>query len=127
MSDSIKVITTPDIIFDDSYKLLAVNPFTDLKQSIENWAVDQDYPISIYYYSTDDDDIKWLLTTANICDTILLEVDNCTNDVSSFLSYLISLSTTYYRTTNLKQPWNLLNQNRFFDFPELSKETNVKV
>jgi hypothetical protein len=126
MIDLIKIITPPDIIFDNSYKILVINPYNDLKQSTEEWATNEDHAISIYYYNIHDSDVKWLLTMANICDVILIDVDNCNDHVNSFLSYLISLSTTYYRTSHNMQPWNLLNQNRFFDFPVLPKDLNER-
>jgi hypothetical protein len=113
----IKIVTPPDIIYDKSFKLLVVQPNSHLKLSIEDWALDQDLAISIYFFTEFDRDINWLLTTAHLSDKIVIDVDNCDDNVSQFLSYLISLPHTYYKCDHMKTPWDLLNKNRFYDFP----------
>lgn len=118
LNDSIKIITAPDLIFDQSKRLLAIQPRQDLKQRIEDWALDQSQAVSIYYYTEMDTDLKWLLTTANLSSIILIDIDNCDKNVNRILSYLISLPHTYYRCDNMDVDWNLLNRNRFYDFPE---------
>lgn len=122
MKDQIKIITAPDTVFDQSRKLLIVQPFDDLKDNLEQWVLDGEDAVSIYYYTKEDQDLKWLLTVANIADVILLEMDNFTEDVSQFTSYLISLPATYYRCNHPKSPWELLNQNRFYDFPDFERK-----
>lgn len=124
ISDSIKIITPPDVIHDQSKKILVIQPQEDLKQKLESWAIDQDCALSIYYFTRDDKDINWLLTAANICSNIIVDMDNCDDNISRFLSYLLSLPHTYYRCTNMDVQWDLLNRNRFWDFPNFGKDFN---
>ena len=120
MSDQIKLITSPDLIFDQSRKILVIQPKDDLKKQLESWALDQSDALSIYY-AENGHDMKWLLTAAGISDIIILECDTLDKNISQFASYLISLPHTYYRCENMKAPWELLNKNRFYDFPNFER------
>lgn len=124
MTDLIKVITAPDIVYDQSYKILIINPADDLKLNLEQWALNSNKHLSIYYYTAEDSDLSWLLTVANISDLILLDLDNLTANVEILQSYLISLPQTHYRCKNVKAPWHLLNKNRFWDFPTIKEYNN---
>ena len=119
MTDKIKVITQPDHVLDRERSLLAVCPSADLKKSLEEYVSNLDYPVNLYIYSKEDDNIRWLLTTVNIVDTILLDIDNCTGDANHFISYILSYSNTYYRCEHMLAPWELINLNRFYDFPNI--------
>lgn len=127
MNNQIKIITPPDLIFDNSYKILVICPKEDLKKSLESWIIEKEFPISIYYFTLSDTDIKWLLTCANICDKIILELDEYNENAFHFQSYLLGLSNTYYRCEHKKVQWELINQNRFYDFSDFRKEFNDKV
>jgi len=121
MNDHIKIVTAPDLIYDQSLKITAVCPRNDLKQSLERWILDQDRAVTVYYYTIGDSDIQWLLTVSNLSDILLLDVDNCDEVVGSLASYLISLPQAHYRSENPRAPWNLLNSNRFYDFPDFER------
>jgi hypothetical protein len=122
----IKVITAPDIIFDQSHSILVITPSQDTKEKIENYAVELEDHINIYIYTGTEKDIKWLLSTAKMVDYIIVDIDNLTEDVNHFLSYILSLPNTYYRCLNMKSDWTLLNKNRFYDFPNLKEEVDER-
>lgn len=120
-AEKIKVITAPDLIFDQATSITVICPATDLKESVEEFALNYKGSINIFYFSNSDSDLQWLLTVANISDYILIDIDNCTESVSHFLSYILSIPNTYYRTSFMKAPWDLINKNRFYDFPTLER------
>jgi hypothetical protein len=120
----IKIITVPDIMFDQAESLLVIAPGADLKNHVQDYAVSFDNHLNIYVYTGLENDIKWLLTVAKTVDNVLIDIDNCPDDVIQFLSYLLSFPNTYYRTVNMRAPWDLLNKNRFYDFPKLNEDSN---
>jgi hypothetical protein len=119
MSDLIKIVTCPDVIFDKSRKVFSICPGADLVNKLEDWAVDQEDSISLYYFNDKDTDLKWLMTIANISDLIILDIDYIDGHTNHFLSYLLGFTKTYYRCSHMQQPWNLINTNRFYDFPSI--------
>jgi hypothetical protein len=120
----IKIITSPDLMFDRAESLLVITPGIDLKNRVQDYAVESENHLNIYVYNGLEDDIKWLLTVAKTADNILIDIDNCSDDVIQFLSYILSFPNTYYRTVNMRAPWDLLNKNRFYDFPKLKEDIN---
>lgn len=119
MTNKIKLITQPDHVLDQAESILVVCPRDDLKKQLEEYVVAQDCAFNIYIYTELDDNTKWLLTTANLADYIILDLDNCSTSVNYFVSYLLSFPNTHYRYDNKLAPWDLLNLNRFYDFPNL--------
>jgi len=119
MTDKIKIITSPDLILDQTYSILAVAPSQELKKSIENFIVDKKKPLNLYFYFGNENDIKWLLTTAKIVDMVLIDLDNLDERLAKFSGYLMSFPYTYYKTSDEKVDWSILNANRFYDFPDI--------
>jgi hypothetical protein len=120
MSD-IKIITEPDIIFDQSFKFLMINPKTDIKKFVEEKLSLSKKSTTIFIYEDKHPNIKWLLTVCNLSDFTVIDLDNCDENTSQFFSYLISIPTTYYRCDHMKAEWNLMNPNRFYDFEIFNK------
>jgi hypothetical protein len=120
----IKIITVPDMMFDQAESWLVITPGADLKNHVQDYAVSSENHLNIYVYTGLENDIKWLLTVAKTVDNILIDIDNCPEDIIQFLSYLLSFPNTYYRTVNMRSPWDLLNKNRFYDFPKLNEDSN---
>ena len=125
MQNSIKIITPPDLIFDQTESMLLVCPSAELKKSLEEYLAEHDDAVNIYLFSNETD-IKWLLITARMADVVIIDIDNCGQNVSHFLGYLLTLHNTYYKCEHMQVQWDLLNQNRFFDFPNITKEENER-
>lgn len=117
--DDIKVITTPDIIFDQSKKILVIQPSEELKNQIQDYVLTIDKSLSVYYYMQNDQDLKWLFSVLEIVDLAFIDLDNCDKHLSHFLGYILSKPYTYYKTSHITAPWELVNKNRFFDIHEL--------
>jgi len=125
MQNSIKIITPPDLIFDQAESILIVCPSTELKKSLEEYLVNHEDAVNIYLFNNETN-IKWLLITAKMSDIIIIDIDNCDENVSHFLGYLLTLPNTYYRCEHKKVEWELINQNRFFDFPNILKDSDER-
>jgi hypothetical protein len=122
MTAKIKVITAPDVVYDRTPSILVIQPGENLKIHFDRYAKSIEYPINIYIFSEVDTDIQWLLTIEKFADKIIYDMDNSSELVNHFASYLLSNPNTYYKTQHMKAPWNLLNQNRFYDFPNFESE-----
>jgi hypothetical protein len=125
MQNSIKIITPPDLIFDQAESILIVCPSTELKKSLEEYLVNHEDAVNIYLFNNETN-IKWLLITAKMSDIIIVDIDNCDENVSHFLGYLLTLPNTYYKCEHKKVEWELINQNRFFDFPNILKDSDER-
>jgi hypothetical protein len=119
--DDIKVITIPDIIFDQSTKILVIQPSNDLKDQIQDYILNIDKSVSVYYYMHNDKDLKWLFSVLELVDLAVIDLDGCDAHLSHFLGYILSKPYTYYRTYNMTDPWDLINKNKFFDIEEIRK------
>jgi hypothetical protein len=124
MRHNIKLITAPDIIFDQALTVVVIAPDADLKMRLEEYLKNSDQDINVYMHTTSD--IKWLLTVSKMADYVLVNIDNCDIYTSHFLAYILSLPNTYYKCEQTSVPWELLSQRRFYDFPTLTEETNER-
>lgn len=121
MSGKIKLVTAPDIVYDQAYTFLAVCPSDSVKSSLQKYLANRLDDCVVYLYNGEEQNIKWLLTVAKMSDIILIDMDNCTEEVSHFLSYLLTLPATYYKCEHMRAPWDIINKNRFYDFPNLNE------
>jgi hypothetical protein len=112
-------------MFDQTESMLLVCPSAELKKSLEEYLATHEEAVNIYLFSNEMD-IKWLLTTAKMSDVVIVDIDNCGSNASHFLGYLLTLPNTYYKCEHMQVQWDLINQNRFFDFPNISKDSNER-
>jgi hypothetical protein len=122
----VKIITAPDRIFDQSQTMLVITPSNELKDAVHNYAIDCKHHLNIHLYAGTEDNLAWLFSVANSVDNILLDMDNSPEKVSQFFSYLLSLPNTYYKCSTMQAPWDLLNKNRFYDFPKLDGDIDER-
>jgi hypothetical protein len=122
MIDKIKIITAPDIIFDQAQSIAVICPGADLKNNLEEYLKTAETSVNVYLYTEQDTDIAWLLKVSKMADYVLVDMDHCDANTSHFLSYLLTLSNTYYKCNHTRVKWDLLNKNRFYDFPILKGE-----
>ena len=122
MSGKIKLVTSPDIVYDQAYTFFAVCPSETVKLGLQKYLANRQDDCVVYIYNGDENDIKWLLSAARMSDVILLDMDNSTEEVGHFFSYLLTIPATYYKCEHMKAPWNIINKNRFYDFPNLDED-----
>jgi hypothetical protein len=122
----VKIITAPDRVYDQSQTMLVITPSIELKDAVHNYAIDCENHLNIHLYSGDENNIAWLLSVANSVDNILIDMDNSPESLSHFFSYILSLPNTYYKCSVMQAPWDLLNKNRFYDFPKLDEDIDER-
>lgn len=119
MPKKITVITPPDILPNRTQSILLITPSADIKQFLDNFLQTFNANMHVYVYNPNDSDIKWALTVACRAEATIIDCDNVPADLNHFLSYMISMPNTYYRITNPKVDYSIINPNRFFDFPDI--------
>lgn len=117
--EKIQIITSPDIVIDQSPSILIVAPDKNLKKNLENFIAEKKKPLNLYFYFGNENNIKWLLTIAKLSDFIIIDIDNCTDKILNFVSYMLTVPNSYYKTQDETNEWSLINKNRFYDFPEI--------
>lgn len=122
MLGKVKVVTAPDIVHDQAYTILVVCPDESVKLGLQTYLSTRVDDCVVYVYNGNENDIKWLLTTAKLSDVVIVDMDNSTYEVSHFLSYLLTLPATYYKCQHMRAPWDVINKNRFYDFPNLNED-----
>lgn len=119
MANKITLVTPPDVILNRVQTILLITPSPDIKNSLEHFLSTIKANITIYLYDENQHDLKWLLSIAVRANAVIVDCDNVQDDLNHFLSYVISMPNTYYRITNPKVDFLLINPNRFHDFPDL--------
>lgn len=119
MANKITLVTPPDVILNRVQTMLLITPSQDIKNSLEYFLSTVKANVNVYIYDENQRDHKWLLSVAVRANAVIVDCDNVPEDLSHFLSYIISMPNTYYRGMNLKVDYLLINPNRFHDFPEL--------
>ena len=119
MANKITLVTPPDVILNRVQTILLITPSADIKNSLEYFLSTIKANMTVYLYDENQHDLKWLLSIAVRANAVIVDCDNAPEDLSHFLSYIISMPNTYYRITNPKVDFLLINPNRFHDFPDL--------
>ena len=122
MLGKVKLVTAPDIVHDQAQTMLVVCPGSSVKDGLQKYLSNKFDDCVVYLYNGEEQEIKWLLTVARMSDIILVDMDNCTEEVNHFLSYLLTLPATYYKCEHMRAPWDIINKNRFYDFPNLDED-----
>jgi hypothetical protein len=118
----IKVITPPDKLFNNNLKFLLIYPTELLKSQFQDQILNFEENFDVYIYDIDENeegmeyehDIDWLLTMANICNIVILDVDNCPSIIRDLASYIIANNNTFWLTNSGSNVYNKLSTNRVF-------------
>lgn len=121
MDQTINLITAPDILFNNTFSMLLIQPSNDIKKELETFLITVDSPINIYLYETNTNDIKWLLTVIKQVNIVIIEPDYVSPSIQQYVSYILSMSNVWYKSDT---DWSLINKNKFFDFPQLKLKEN---
>jgi hypothetical protein len=119
MFGKLHLISPPDHLFNNNPSYLLVKPSKTLKiefQQILSESVDD---VNIFIFDDVDTDIAWLLTASNQVGFIVIDIDNCKEDVIPFLGLLLMHPNSCYISNNDDIPWGLINRNRIFDIGDL--------
>ena len=97
----VNLITYPDQIFSDTFKILFITKNHTLKDEIQSYIADSKLDIDIYLTEEsrlDNKQIDWIFNTFNMCNICILDLDTANPQIRQLASYFIAKSKTYYFT-----------------------------
>ena len=122
MSD-ITLITPTDKLYSTELSILLVHPSNKIKEQIQIVLSTIDSPVHLYLYELKEaDEVEWLLDVQNLCDYVIIDIDNCTPQIRSLASYMISKNNTYWLTNGTGLYYNVISSKRVFDLDFLVKQ-----
>jgi hypothetical protein len=125
--NEIALITPPDFLYNDSYNILLICPSGSSKEMLNNILLQTKIPLNVMVYETPEDgihSIEWLLNAVKLSDCVFLDLDNCDAIVRQFSSHIIAQNKTFYLTSDVTTPYNLLSKSRVYDFAWLETLLN---
>lgn len=127
MSD-ITLITPPDHIFSEAYNFLLIYPSKDIKEQFNSIIANKDQYFNVYLYEAtkEEQDPKWLLSTINIADSIILDVDNSLPQIGDILAYIIAKPQTYWLTKGENMYYNMLSNKRVYNLDFITTGGNFE-
>ncbi len=121
---TINLITPPDKVFGDAVSVLVIFPSTDLQQQIQNEVFpNAKESINVYLYDKQQyasADIDWLLSVFNLCQIVIVDVDQCPPYIKDLLSFIIAKPKTYWLTNAVDSVYNHISSNRIYNISILS-------
>lgn len=121
--NKINVITAPDKIYNDSYRILLLFPTAHTLNEIQNQILTRVNSLNIYLYNQPNyntDDINWMLDSFYSADFVLIDIDNSPIYCKDLFSFLIAKSKTYWLTNAVDSVYNHISNNRLQDLNILS-------
>lgn len=111
----ITVITPPDKLFNLTLSYLFVKPSVHVKQQFQAILSKSIDDVNVFIYDEGDNDISWLLSTAQQADVVIIDIDNCDTTTKLFVTFMLADANTYYITKDETTPYNLLSKNRIYN------------
>lgn len=113
MTDNdLTLITSPDFVHNDANSILLVCPRIEYTNQILKRLEEFDSPFNVYVHTNpENDDIKWMMSAFNACDTCFVDVDNCDDDTKLLISKLISNPKTFWLTNTHSSVYNIISVN----------------
>ena len=119
----INIITPPDKIYNDNFKILLLFPTKNTLTEIQNSILTKVDNLNIYLYDKpvyNKEDTDWMLDAFFAADFVLVDVDNTAPYFRDLLSFLIAKSKTYWLTNAVDCVYNHISNNRLQDLSILS-------
>lgn len=113
--NDVTIITPPDVLINDSYAILLINPNAQMRVRLQEALADIDYPVNVFLYDGSESDLEWVLRLVKQVDLIIIDIDGCDYDLRHFVSYIVANPKTFYLTSDNVTPYNLLSKNRIYD------------
>ena len=116
MTSKVVLVTPPDKLFNQNHSILLIYPSNTIKSQVQDILSKTQIDQTVYIYDVkeDDEDIDWLLSVAKMSDVVIIDLDNCSHIVKGLSSYIVSLSNTYWLTSDDKFCYNKLSNNRIY-------------
>lgn len=116
MTSKVILITPPDKIFNQNPNLLLIYPSSHIKDQLQQILANSQESQNVYIYNVEDEhhDIDWILSVAKMSDVVIIDIDNCPNNIKALSSYIVSLPQTYWLTAEDTFCYNKLSANRIY-------------
>ena len=113
----IAVVTQPDQIYNDSFKILLIYPNSQVKNLLNEYLKTLEKEVSIYLYEEqfDNHNPEWLMATINQSDFVYYDMDNTPSTVKFLDSYILSKNKTYWLTQGEHLVYNKLSMNKVYN------------
>lgn len=115
----VHLITPPDILHNDNYQIVVINPSTTIQKELQESLFPKiKKEINIYYYDKsiyNKEEIDWLLNVSKQSDITILDLDNSPPHIRDIASYLISKPNTFWLTNSVETVYNHFSKNRVFN------------
>jgi len=120
----INLITPPDKLYSDSVSVLLVFPSDDLQTQIQQEVFPNvNDTINVYHYNKQQysiSDVDWLLSVFNMCNIVIIDIDNCPNHIRDLASYMIGKPKTFWLTNATDSVYTYISSNRIYNASILS-------
>ena len=118
----IAVVTQPDQIYNDSFKIRLIYPNTQVKNLLNEYLKTLEKEVSIYLYEEqfDNHNPEWLMATINQSDFVYYDMDNTPPTVKFLDSYILSKNKTYWLTQGENLFYNFLSRKRLYNYDQLT-------
>lgn len=124
MTNQIKIITAPDILYNDSIQILLVSPSKTLQKELQDkYLATTDHDINVYYFNEEvynKENTAWLLSVFKMSDITIIDVDNTPSYLRDLLSYMIGKNKTYWLTNAHDIVYSHISDNRVYTLDFMS-------
>lgn len=118
----ITLITPPDKIFNMNLSYLLVKPSNLVKEQFQVILSQSIDDLNIFIYDQNDLDTEWLLSVAEMVDSVIIDVDYCDEITAKFIAFMLAKPNAYYITSNETVPYALISKNRIYDLNQIVEQ-----
>jgi hypothetical protein len=73
----------------------------------------------MYEVENDDHDPDWVLGLSKQADCVILDIDNCPQNITALASYFIANTNTYWLTSGEQLFYNKISSNRIYNLDSI--------
>ena len=111
----IKIITPPDIIYNNTFTIALVCPGEWIRRQLQSILEKVKINCNVYLVDENNMDIKWCMSVLKNSDVFIYDIDNSPEIIRNFTSYFISHDNVFWLTNTEYMQYNLLSVNRVYD------------
>ena len=123
-TNQIKIITSPDILYNDSVQILLISPSKNLQKEMQDkYLASTKDDVNVYYFNDkvyDKENINWLLSVFKMSDIVIIDIDNSPAYLRDLLSYMIGKNKTYWLTNAHDIVYNHISKNKVYTLDFMS-------
>ena len=118
--NKIKIITSPDRVYDTSSDILLINPSPErLEQFQEVFLTTTNISCNVHLYEHrkyEPNNFDWLLGVFRSSKLTIIDLDNVSEHLKEYIAYFIAQPTTFWLTNIDKPQYNHISKNKIYSF-----------